>query len=92
MYHSHMEKILTIDGAGRLVIPREFRARYRLRRGSRLRITEDGRCMALQPVDAEPRIAERGGLLVILSHGTGPWLDHRDLRDERLDDLERVPR
>ena len=87
-----MEKVLTIDAAGRLVIPREFRARYRLRKGSRLRITEDGTRIALQPIDAEPVVEERGGVLVILSSGDGPWIDHRDLRDERLDELAAMPR
>jgi AbrB family looped-hinge helix DNA binding protein len=58
-------KEIAIDGVGRLVIPKEFRERLRLRAGSRLTIAEDDGRLILTPWRSEPRLVERDGFLVL---------------------------
>jgi AbrB family looped-hinge helix DNA binding protein len=85
-----MERVIPIDGAGRLVIPKEVRNRLRLHKGSRLRISEEGDRIVLQPVPESCPVREVGQLLVVDAPLQGEPVDHRDIREERLDNLAGV--
>jgi len=78
-----MEKEITIDPSGRLVIPKEVRRRHRLTAGSRLILVEDGDRIVLVPRQAEPSTVETGGLLVFTGRLNGDVPDHRELRESR---------
>ena len=84
-----MPSTITIDAAGRLVVPLPVRRRLHLVAGSRLRITEGPHSILLEPEHEEARIEEKGGILVVGGrlHGTVP--DHRDVRHDRLERLAR---
>ena len=84
-----MEEVITIDGAGRVVIPKPMRTRLHLEAGRRLRVTEDGGRLVLEPTEEVSRPIEVGGLLVIRGKLLGPVPDHRDSRDERIRCLAR---
>ena len=79
-----MEEIITIDGAGRVVIPKLLRTRLQLGPGRRLRILQDGGRLVLEPVDDVSRPVEVNGLLVIRGKLRGPVPDHRALREVHL--------
>jgi AbrB family looped-hinge helix DNA binding protein len=85
-----MERVIPIDGAGRLVIPKEVRVRLRLHKGSRLRVSEDGERIVLHPVPESCPLREAGRLLVIDAPLEEEPVDHRDVREERLTDLAGV--
>jgi AbrB family looped-hinge helix DNA binding protein len=82
-----MEKEITIDASGRLVIPKEARSRHRLSGGSRLILTVDDEKITLVPRRAVGVVREKNGLLVIQGRLGPELLDHRDDRDDRLDRL-----
>jgi AbrB family looped-hinge helix DNA binding protein len=84
-----MPLTVTIDGAGRLVVPLPVRRRLRLVAGSRLRITEKHDSILLEPEHGEPRIQEEHGILVVGGQLQGDLPDHRDGREERLNKLAR---
>jgi AbrB family looped-hinge helix DNA binding protein len=88
-----MEDIITIDAAGRLVVPKAMRARLALREGTRLHVREEeGRRLVLEPVSEDAVPAEVDGLLVIRGHLRGEIPDHRDLRAQRIRSLGRTAR
>jgi AbrB family looped-hinge helix DNA binding protein len=85
-----MEDIITIDGSGRLVVPRAMRDRLQLRGGSRLRVREEGgRRLVLEPVAEEAVPEDVDGLLVIGGQLVGPVPDHRVQRADRIRSLGR---
>lgn len=83
-----MDREITIDASGRLVIPKDVRTRHRLSPGTRLRLEEEGDRLVLQPTPDSPLVEEEAGLLVFQGRLMGEVPDHRDLRDERLERLE----
>lgn len=75
----------TIDGAGRLVIPKPLRDRFGLTAGTRLNITAEEGELRISPDRAEPALVERNGFLVIDLSRTGPIrADHREERERRI--------
>jgi AbrB family looped-hinge helix DNA binding protein len=80
------EDTVTIDAAGRIVIPASIRRELALTGGTELSLTIDGGSLHLRPVARAP-VEERGGRLVITSPLAGPVPDHRELREERADAL-----
>jgi AbrB family looped-hinge helix DNA binding protein len=83
---------LTIDGAGRLVLPKRLRERFRLRPGSRLEVEIHEDHLRLHPVGVATALTKEGGWWV--HRGTvdpGSDLEHavRDHREERLQALQR---
>lgn len=80
-----MAEEITIDGSGRLVIPKDVRARHRLTAGARLILVEEEDRLVLVPQASEPSTVERAGLLVFRGTLAGEVPDHRELRNERLD-------
>lgn len=87
-----MEDVITIDGAGRLVVPKAMRARLRLREGSRLRVREEGDRLVLEPIAEHATPVEVDGLLVISGRLAGEVPDHREQREERIRALGAVRR
>lgn len=61
---------LTIDKAGRVVIPKPVRMRLGLKAGSKVKLTENAGTVTLQPVEQRPSIRRRGRFLVHV--GTAP--------------------
>lgn len=80
-----MALTITMGSAGRLVIPKELRNRFHLRAGARLRVIDEGDRLVLEPLEEEPSLHEKDGFLIAQATPTGDWLDHRDLRSERLE-------
>ena len=79
-----MEEVITIDGAGRLVIPKALRTRLRLSPGRRLKVFDDGGRIVLEPTAEDSAPVEVNGLLVIRGKLQGPVPDHRTLRERHL--------
>lgn len=88
-FNAIMPEEITIDGSGRVVIPKDVRARHRLTAGSRLLLVEEDDRLVLVPRGAETSTVERAGILIFRGTLTGAIPDHRQLRDERLRDLEK---
>jgi AbrB family looped-hinge helix DNA binding protein len=82
-----MGREIAIDTSGRLVIPKDVRARHRLNPGTRLWLEEEGDRLVLVPAPEAPLTVEESGLLVFRGRLTGEIPDHRELRLERLDAL-----
>ena len=62
--------IVTIDRAGRIVVPKSFRDRFNLVAGTRLTLEAPGDRLELRKIDtAGPALARRKGILV--HHGAG---------------------
>jgi len=81
---------VTIDAAGRIVVPKPLRDRYRLHEGSTLEIEEGASSFVLRPLTQIPAIVLRDGLLVYIgevprSVRQADLVD--DLREERLDEI-----
>ncbi len=79
-----MDEIITIDGAGRLVVPKGLRKKLGLVKGSRLRVTGEGRRLVFEAIPEESTAVEVDGLLVIRGRLAGEIPDHRTLRDRRI--------
>jgi AbrB family looped-hinge helix DNA binding protein len=86
------EPIITIDKAGRLVLPKVLRDRFRLRPGSRLEIVVRDDHLELHPMDQQPALVRVDGWWV---HQGTPDDEEALLdavgrhRGERLEDLGR---
>jgi AbrB family looped-hinge helix DNA binding protein len=85
------EATVQIDGAGRVVLPKPLRDRFRLRGGDLLAIEVRGDAIELRPTQATGELKRVNGVLVFTAHG--PLASAGDLvaqsRDERIDDLMR---
>lgn len=83
---------VTIDAAGRIVVPKPLRDRLRLHEGSTLEIEENTSSFVLRLVTPSPAIVLRDGLLVYVGEVPRSIRQDKlveDLREERLDDLAR---
>ena len=86
-----MEREITIDGSGRVVIPRDVRQRHHLVAGSRLILVDDDERLVLIPRQQLPTTSEKAGLLVFQGQLMQELPDHRAVRDERLSRLAGLP-
>lgn len=84
-----MAIITTIDAAGRVVIPKRMREALRLMANTRLRVSEQGRRIVLEPVEEEAIVVERDGLTLIGGALVESPPGVRRVREERLDELAR---
>lgn len=82
-----MAHTVTIDGAGRLVIPKAIRDQLGLHAGRSLEIRTEGERIVLEPVIEEALLTEQNGILVISSELQGAFPDHRQEREARLERL-----
>ncbi len=81
---------ITIDRAGRIVVPKSLRERFNLVAGTELEIAAGADCLQLRRVDAAPALVRKKGILV---HHGGARLDldvaafiraERDSRSRRV--------
>jgi AbrB family looped-hinge helix DNA binding protein len=82
---------ITIDKAGRLVLPREVRNRLHLQAGDRLEILPEEDAIRMRPVREEATVSRTGWLLVVDPPRVGEvtdieaWIEQdRKQRAERL--------
>jgi AbrB family looped-hinge helix DNA binding protein len=62
-----MSVTISMDKAGRIVLPKSLRDRYRLKEGAKLRVEMVGDHLELTPEDREdgPPVVQKKGLLVV---------------------------
>jgi AbrB family looped-hinge helix DNA binding protein len=70
-----MNAILTIDAAGRLVLPKPIRDLHSLGPGSELELTDDGTAIHLRPVTESPPVREVNGFLVYTGRAAEAGVD-----------------
>jgi AbrB family looped-hinge helix DNA binding protein len=82
---------ITIDKAGRVVIPKPLRQRLRLGPGDVLELRSEGECITLQPVRPQAPLKKEHGIWVYEGEATdtsiADLLDRE--RGERIRDLRR---
>jgi len=61
----------TIDRFGRIVIPKDVRDDMGLEAGAVLQIEKEGEKIVLQPVQGEPQVIEKKGILVFTGTAVG---------------------
>ncbi len=61
----------TIDRFGRIVIPKDLRDDMGLEAGAVLQIEKEGEKIVLQPVQGEPQVMEKKGVLVFTGTAVG---------------------
>jgi AbrB family looped-hinge helix DNA binding protein len=78
---------VSIDKAGRIVVPKAIRERYGLHSGVDLELEETGRGIMLNPVESEPTLVRQDGILVYTGK-IAPGVDHTRLveydREDRM--------
>lgn len=80
---------VTIDGAGRIVLPKRVRDRFRLTAGAALELEERPEGLILRPIDQSPSMVRRDGLWVHLGKVPSGFRWEtivEDAREERLED------
>ena len=60
----HPAVIVTIDRAGRIVVPKRLRERFNLVAGTELEMVASGDCLQLRRASAEPALVRKKGILV----------------------------
>jgi AbrB family looped-hinge helix DNA binding protein len=82
---------ITIDKAGRVVIPKPLRERLRLVPGDTLALRSEGECITLQPVRPQAPLKKKRGIWVYQGEATDTSI--ADLvdreREERIRELRR---
>jgi AbrB family looped-hinge helix DNA binding protein len=86
-YPSNMDTTVTLDNAGRVVIPKSLRDELHLEPGDKLRLQSEGERVTLQPVRASTPLQKERGVWVYRSGRRLPaeLTDRvlKDIRDER---------
>lgn len=57
---------IPIDGAGRVVLPKSLRDRLGLQAGSEFEVIEEENRIVLKPVEKEPKLVSKDGVLVFV--------------------------
>ena len=78
-YHCGM--VVTIDNAGRLVVPKPLREQFNLTPGCELRIEAAAAGITLRRADVEPTLVRKQGILV--HHGAARDAGRRRVRPRR---------
>jgi AbrB family looped-hinge helix DNA binding protein len=71
---------VTIDGAGRVVVPKALRDELRLQAGTMLDIRARAGMLELEPIATEMRLVRRGKGLVATTDEPLPSIDGDDVR------------
>jgi AbrB family looped-hinge helix DNA binding protein len=80
----------TVDKFGRVVIPKKVRDDLGLKPGSVLQIEETDQEVIMKPLHAEPKLIDKGGVLVFSGTATGDIAEAvRAHREKRLEKLSR---
>jgi len=80
-----MTAIVSIDGAGRIVLPKAFRDQFNLHPGSQIEIATGSDHLELKPVDASPAMLCEHGLWVHQGAARVNLTEAvQQLRDERI--------
>lgn len=80
---------IPIDGAGRVVLPKSLRDRLGLQAGSEFEVIEEENRIVLKPVEKEPKLVSKNGVLVFVPDadfskaGEDPVKKSREERDRR---------
>lgn len=86
-----MNVTVQIDRAGRVVLPKPLRERFRLQGGDTLTLEVKGEAIELRPQKAKVRLERINGVLVLVNDLSLP--EGRDLvsesRDERIEEIAR---
>jgi AbrB family looped-hinge helix DNA binding protein len=83
-----MEHVVSIDPAGRVVIPKAVRDALQLRGGTRLRLLQKHRTLVLEPIQEESVLLVRDGMTLIGGELEGPPRDYHAIsREARLGEL-----
>lgn len=61
----------SIDQFGRIVIPKKIREHFALKPGSQIRIEETDDTIVLKPLQGEPNLIDKDGILVFTGTSTG---------------------
>jgi AbrB family looped-hinge helix DNA binding protein len=81
-----------MDPAGRVVLPKKVRERFRLQGGDTLVLEVKGDAIQLRPQQAKARLERVNGVLVLVSEA--PLPEGRDLvsesREERIEEITRT--
>jgi|Deesub1362B_J571_1020462.scaffolds.fasta_scaffold27564_1 AbrB family looped-hinge helix DNA binding protein len=82
---------ITMDSSGRVLIPKAIRSRLGLSPGARFIVEErDAKEILLRPVPQEPRLTDKGGVLVVRSQAVGDIAEAvKESRFARLSELVR---
>ena len=83
---------VTIDKAGRIIVPKEFRQRLGLRPNTELEIVDHPGGLLLRPVGSRPSLVKMNGLLVHqgrLEDGADLSRVLESIREERIQDIIR---
>jgi AbrB family looped-hinge helix DNA binding protein len=83
-----MTTMLTVDKAGRVVIPKSIREKMHLRQGSRLRVELVGDRLEISPEPDEMQVERRGKRRVIV--GWGGFDAAKAVQEAREEHLERL--
>ena len=83
-----MAETITIDKAGRIVLPKPLRERFKLEGGAKLRVESVGDHLELTPVELSKAttLVEKNGLLVVAA--TGKSCDVAEALAEDREDRE----
>ncbi|MGA8539533.1 MAG: AbrB/MazE/SpoVT family DNA-binding domain-containing protein [Terriglobales bacterium] len=81
---------LKLDKLGRVVLPKPLRARYGLRPGTELEITEGAQEFVLRPARGGPSLVEVGGVLVHQGVPQGELDIVKAIREEREERLRHL--
>lgn len=84
-----MTETIQIDRAGRVVLPKRFRERFRLRAGDTLAIEAKGDAIELRPTKSITRLVKVNGVLVLTGETALPeGLDVvAESREARIEDI-----
>ena len=78
----------TLDRFGRIVIPKKIREDFHLQVGSSIRIEEGEGEIVLKPVEGEPSLVKKSGVLVFTGKAVGnvetALEEHRQERNKML--------
>lgn len=78
---------VSIDKAGRIVVPKAIRERYGFHAGTDVELEETGHGIVLNPAESEPALVRQEGILVYTGK-IAPGVDHtrlvEDDREERM--------
>ena len=81
---------VTIDGAGRIVIPKAVRDRFGLHKDSRLEVEETADGLVLKPMEQESGLIRRNGRLVFTGRSIGKINWDRLVQEDREERMRKI--